>query len=136
MENDAKPANYDKLLEDYSYKNAEERIKQLSRDSGLRFINALQYSRKIKEQLQGMQNKDGLTFDEFKALLEPELKKVARAVIEKKGFEKNLKEIFYIFDDNSKLIWLICFIENGLVDQREISNCLALMCGGSFVDKI
>ena len=45
---------------------------------------------------------DGLSFEDFKELLSAMLTKVAKSSVEKKSFEKNLREIFDLFDENSK----------------------------------
>lgn len=45
---------------------------------------------------------------------------------EAKLIDKTLKQIFDMFDED----------KSGTVDAVEMSNCLVLMCGGSFTDKI
>ena len=50
---------------------------------------------------------DGLSFEDFKELLSAMLTKVAKSSVEKKSFEKNLREIFDLFDENSKWSLLI-----------------------------
>ena len=47
---------------------------------------------------------DGLSFEDFKELLSSMLSKVAKSSIEKKSFDKTLKDIFDLFDDNSNHI--------------------------------
>eukprot|EP00347_Sterkiella_histriomuscorum_P010583 403375721 len=118
---------YDDIFESKEFQSVEEKIKQLSSDSGLRRINALEFSRQIKMQLEMLEEDgEGLTFEDFKAMLEPQLKRVAKNQYEKKGFETTLKQIFDMFDEN----------HNGTVEQIEMSNCMSLMCGGSVQDKI
>ena len=42
-------------------------------------------------QLEILDKDEGLSFDEFKCILEPELKKVVKSSIEKRGFENTLR---------------------------------------------
>ena len=65
---DEKIAN---ILEGQDYCSVELKIKQLSNDSGLKRINAYQFSRQIKKQLEMYDEEDGLTFEDFKSILEP-----------------------------------------------------------------
>ncbi|CDW72278.1 ef hand family protein [Stylonychia lemnae] len=126
-QSDDNPApSYDKVFETNEYQSVEEKIKLLSIDSGLKRINAFAFAKQIKKQLELYDESDGMSFEEFKSILEPQLRKVAKSTFEKKGFDNILKQIFDIFDDN----------KNGTVDQKEMSNCMALMCGGTVQDKI
>jgi hypothetical protein len=67
-------------------------------------VNAVIMAKSVKKQLEILDKGEGLSLSDFRFVVTPSLQKQAPTNTEKIAHDKVLKEMFDLFDENSKLI--------------------------------